>query len=139
MAVPVIAIKVAAFFSKTPVVTTIVVGKVTVTAPELSSAAAFGEITTTHMRPIIHAMWSISAHGMGSTTTAHRVRSTAHGMGSTTTAHRVRSTAHGMRSTTAAASHASATTASATEVCATASSASTPSATPASATVGYEG
>jgi len=123
MAVPVIAIKVAAFFSKTPVVTTIVVGKVTVTAPELSSAAAFGEITTTHMRPIIHAMWSISAHGMGSTTTAHRVRSTA----------------HGMRSTTTAASHASATTASVTEVCATASSASTPSATPASATVGYEG
>jgi hypothetical protein len=89
-----------------------------VAAPEFSSAT-FGKITATHMRSITHTMWSISAHGMRSTTTAHRVRST---------------TAHGMRSTTTA-SHASATTASATEVCATASSASAPTST----TVGYQG
>ena len=56
MAVPVIVIKVAASCSKTPVVTTIVVGRVTVTAPELSPATAFGKITATHMRSIIHAM-----------------------------------------------------------------------------------
>jgi hypothetical protein len=62
MAVPVIVIRVAASSSKTPVVTTIVVGKVIVTAPELSSAAAFGKITASHMWSIPHAMWSISAH-----------------------------------------------------------------------------
>jgi len=127
MAVPVIVIKVAASFSKTPAVSTIMVGKVTVTAPELSSAAAFGKITATHMRSITHAMWSIPAHGMRSSTTA------AHSMGSTA-GHRVRSTtAHAMRSITLG-SQASAPSASATEVCATASSA--PSA---SVTVAYEG
>jgi hypothetical protein len=131
MAVAVMVIEVAVSFGKTPAVSTIMVGKVTVTAPELSSAAAFGKITATHMRSITHAMWSIPAHGMRSSTT------TAHSMGSTA-GHRVRSTtAHAMRSITTG-SQASAPSASATEVCATASSA--PSAAPtASVTVAYEG
>jgi hypothetical protein len=75
MAVPVVVIKVAVSFSKTPVVATVMVGKVTVTAPELSSAAAFGKITATHVRSTAHAMRAVSAHRMGSTT-AHRVGST---------------------------------------------------------------
>jgi hypothetical protein len=75
MAVPVVVIKVAVSFSKTPVVATVMVGKVTVTAPELSSAAAFGKITATHVRCTAHAMRAVSAHRMGSTT-AHRVGST---------------------------------------------------------------
>jgi hypothetical protein len=111
MAVPVVVIKVAVSFSKTPVVATVMVGKVTVTAPELSSAAAFGKITATHVRSTAHAMRAVSAHRMGSTA--------AHSMGSTT-AHRVGSTT---------ASHLCATTASA----APAPSAATPT------TVGYEG
>jgi hypothetical protein len=132
MAVAVMVIEVAVSFGKTPAVSIIMVGKVTVTAPELSSAAAFGKITATHMRSITHAMWSIPAHGMRSTTAAHSMGSSA--------GHRVRSTtAHAMRSTTTG-SQASATSASATEVCATASSASAPSAAPtASVTVTYEG
>jgi hypothetical protein len=56
MAVAVMVIEVAVSFGKTPAVSIIMVGKVTVTAPELSSAAAFGKITATHMRSIIHAM-----------------------------------------------------------------------------------
>jgi len=130
----VVVIEVAVSFGKTPAVSTIMVGKVTVTAPELSSAAAFGKITATHMRSITHAMWSIPAHGMRSTTAAHSMGSTA--------GHRVRSTtAHAMRSTTTGC-QASATSASATEVCATASSApsAAPTSTPtASVTVAYKG
>jgi hypothetical protein len=110
MAVPVVVIKVAVSFSKTPVVATVMVGKVTVTAPELSSAAAFGKITATHVRSTAHAMRAVSAHRMGSTA--------AHSMGSPT--------AHRVGSTTA---HLCATTASA----ALAPSAATPT------TVGYEG
>jgi hypothetical protein len=52
------------------------VGKVTVTAPELSSAAAFGKITATHTRSTAHAMRPISAHRVGSTTTASHVCAT---------------------------------------------------------------
>jgi hypothetical protein len=100
MALPVVVVKVAVSFSKTPVVATVMVGKVTVTAPELSSAAAFGKITATHMRSISHAVRPISAHGVRSTI-AHRMGSTSTA-GSTTTAFRV----CGTTTTTAAASSA---------------------------------
>jgi hypothetical protein len=118
MAVPVVVIKVAVSFSKTPVVTTVVVGKVTVAALEFSYVT-FGKITATHVRSVPHAMWSISTHGAGSSA-AHRVRST---------------TAYSKASTAATASHVCATTASATEVCATAPSAPAPTST----TMGYKG
>jgi hypothetical protein len=72
---PMVVIKVAVSFGKAPVVTTVVVSKISVAAPGLSYVT-LRKITATHVRSIPHAMWSISTHRMGSCC-AHRMRSTA--------------------------------------------------------------
>ena len=72
---PVVVIKVAVSFGKTPVVTTVVLSKIAVAAPGLSYVT-LRKITATHVRSIPHAVWPISTHCVGSSS-AHRMRSTA--------------------------------------------------------------
>ena len=125
VAVPVVVIEVAASFNKTPMVTAVVISKVTVAALELSyvtlgkismaapPSAIFGKITAAHM-------WSVPTHCVGSTT-AHAMRSTPSsdvGSASATTASHVA-------------------TASATKACTAATSASAPSTAATPTTVAY--
>jgi hypothetical protein len=72
---PVVVIKVAVSFGKTPAVTTIVVSKIAVAAPGLSYVT-LRKITATHVRSIPHAMWFISTHCVGSGP-AYRMRTSA--------------------------------------------------------------
>ena len=70
-----VVIEVAVSFGKAPVVTTVVVSKISVATPG-HSYVTLRKITATHVRSIPHAVWPISTHCVGSSS-AHRMRSTA--------------------------------------------------------------